>query len=340
MQSALRGPRAAKTVGTRGSARHAAPACRDSSSSFHFGSTLAGAVGLLYPPALTWFVELGLITPGLQLIMWGMGITLKLEDFARVLRRPGPILLGVMLQYSVMPLLGFAMANVFALPNAFAVGLMLVCCCPGGTASNVIAYLARADVALSVSMTAVSTLLAALMTPSLTTFLVGNRLDVDALGLFKSTALVVLVPVLLGLLMRHYLPKLSDRLIPIAPPIAVLMIVLIVGAVLGKQNAAVIAAGPQLLAAIVSTHTLGFALGLALGFLGGQRAVARTISIEVGMQNSGLGAVLARTNFSDPLVVIPSGISAIVHCILGSAVAALWSRTVESQGADGQRSAG
>jgi BASS family bile acid:Na+ symporter len=289
--------------------------------------TLGGVLALVYPPSFTWFLNLGLITPGLQIIMLGMGLTLELADFSRVLRTPAPIGWGVLLQYTVMPTLGWAMGHVFALPTPFAVGLVLVCCCPGGTASNVIAYLAKADVALSVSMTAFSTMLAALCTPLLTTWIVGSRVEVDGWGLFLSTAKVVLLPVAVGLFLRHYLPRLTARLLPIAPGAAVLMIVAIVAAILGAQKDAVLESGLSLLAAVVTTHLLGFLMGYVLASWGSHdSSVARTTAIEVGMQNSGLGAVLAQAHFANPLTAIPSAISAITHCIIGSACAAWWSR--------------
>ena len=198
------------------------------------------------------------------------------------------------------------MGYLFSLPTPFAVGLVLVCCCPGGTASNVIAYLAKADVALSVSMTAFSTILAALCTPLLTTWIVGSRVDVDGWGLFLSTAEVVLLPVALGLFLRRYLPRLTEWLLPIAPAAAVLMIVAIVAAILGAQKDAVLDSGFSLLGAVVTTHTLGFFMGYLLAAWGsGDDIVART---------------------TNPLTAIPSAISAITHCIIGSACAAWWSR--------------
>jgi BASS family bile acid:Na+ symporter len=267
------------------------------------------------------------VTPGLQIIMLGMGLTLEFSDFARVARTPAPILWGVLLQYTVMPLVGWGSSYLFDLPTPFAVGLILVCCCPGGTASNVIAYLAKADVALSVSMTAFSTMLAAACTPLLTTWLVGSRVDVDARGLLVTTAEVVLLPVVIGLVLRRYLPKVTEKILPFAPAAAVVMIVLIVAAILGAQKDAVLDSGWRLLAAVVTAHAVGFFLGYVFGGLaGGFGNVARTISIEVGMQNSGLGAVLAQAHFANPLTAIPSALSAMTHCIIGSAVAAWWSR--------------
>lgn len=294
---------------------------------FPWWVTLGGVVALIYPPVFVWFLDYGLITPGLQIIMLGMGLTLEFSDFSRVFRAPAPILWGVFLQYTVMPFLGWSMGYVFQLPTPLAVGLVLVCCCPGGTASNVIAYLAKADVALSVSMTALSTMLAAACTPLLTAWIVGSRVDVEGWGLFVSTAEVVLLPVAIGLYMRRYLPKLTETILPAAPVAAVLMIVLIVAAILGARKEAVLESGPLLLGAVVTVHTLGFFLGYLLGGLsGGFGSVARTTSIEVGMQNSGLGAVLAQAHFANPLTALPSAISAITHCLIGSALAAWWSR--------------
>lgn len=300
---------------------------------FPFWVILGGVVALIYPPTFVWFLDYGLITPGLQVIMLGMGLTLELSDFSRVFRAPAPILWGVLLQYTVMPFLGWAVGHLFALPTPFAVGLVLVCCCPGGTASNVIAYLAKADVALSVSMTALSTMLAAACTPLLTTWIVGSRVEVEAWGLFVSTAEVILLPVAVGLFLRSYLPTLTEKVLPAAPAAAVLMIVLIVAAILGASKEAVLDSGLHLLGAVATVHSSGFFLGYLLGGLGGGSGrVARTISIEVGMQNSGLGAVLAQAHFASPLTAIPSAISAITHCIIGSALAAWWSRRPPAEG--------
>jgi BASS family bile acid:Na+ symporter len=290
--------------------------------------TLGAALALVYPPAFTWFLPY--INPGLGVIMLGMGVTLTVDDFRRVATLRAPVLVGVALQYVLMPLLGFAMGRVFGLPTPFAVGLILVACCPGGTASNVVAYLAKADVALSVTMTAISTLLAAAMTPLLSTLLIGDAVEVDALAMLKTTAGVVLAPVVAGLVIRTYLPRVSRAILPIAPVAAVVAIVLIVSAILGLNRGALADAGPSLGLAVFCTHACGFALALVLGSaLTGQPAfgvVARTVSIEVGMQNSGLGSVLARAHFANPLTAVPSALSAVFHCVIGSALAAWWSR--------------
>ncbi len=280
---------------------------------------------MFFPPALTWF-QGPWITYGLGVIMLGMGLTLTADDFKRILIYPKWILLGVMLQYTVMPFAGLAMANLFALPKMMAVGLILVASCPGGTASNVVAFIARANVALSVSMTAFSTMLAIIMTPMLTDYLVGSRLDVDAWKLFIGTVKVVLVPILLGVSLNTFFHKTTEKLLPIAPPIAVIVIALIVGSIIGQGKAQILAAGPNLFLAIGLLHLIGFVLGyLVSKLLIKDEHVARTISIEVGMQNSGLGVVLAKQNFGQ-MATIPGAISALTHCIYGSIAVYLWSR--------------
>ena len=286
---------------------------------------VAGGVAFARPEALFW-MRGNLITIGLAIIMLGMGLTLETRDFRRVLENPGRVVLGVGLQYVVMPLSGLAFARLFQLPSEFAVGLILVASCPGGTASNVITFLARADLGLSVSMTAISTLLAAILTPLLTYWLVGDRMEVDALKLFWNTAQVVLLPVLAGVILNRYMQRVSAFLQPFAPPVAVIAIALIVGAVLAHKREAVLNAGWPLLSAIVSLHLSGFVFGYLLGRFSGSELAARTIGIEVGMQNSGLGVELARTNFPGTLADIPSAISATVHSVLGSLAAAIWSR--------------
>ena len=286
----------------------------------------ASILAMFFPELFTWFTG-NWITYGLGIIMLGMGLTLKLEDFQGVLKYPLWIGTGIALQYTVMPLLGWALGYVFQLPTPLAAGLVLVACCPGGTASNVISFLAKANVALSVTMTAVSTVLAALMTPTLTALLVGSRLEVSVLGLFLGTVKVVLVPVAIGVLLNHYLPQATKQLLPYSPLVAVLVITLIVASVIGASRELLLDSGLQLLGAVWSLHLLGFGLGYVISYvLFKQKLVSRTISIEVGMQNSGLGVVLARGNFTDPATAIPSALSSLTHCLIGSFVAALWRR--------------
>ena len=287
---------------------------------------VAGALALFHPPLFTWFSG-SLIVWGLAVIMLGMGITLSVGDFRRVATMPGAVLAGVVAQFLIMPLMGWLSAVAFALPPPLAVGVILVGCCPGGTASNVVSYLAGANVALSVLMTMCSTFAAVLMTPLLTRLLAGTLVPVDAWGLFLSTLQVVLLPVLLGLGINHAAPRLVDRVLPVAPLISVLTIVMICASIVGQSREALMESGVALLAAVFMLHAGGFGLGYIFGrVFGYDETINRTISIEVGMQNSGLGAVLARRHFADPATALPAAISATFHSVIGSALAAWWRR--------------
>lgn len=287
----------------------------------------ASLLALYHPPLFTWFSG-PLITIGLGVIMLGMGVTLDPGDFRRVLKQGYLVGVGVTLQYTVMPLMGWSVAWALDLPVPFAVGLILVSCCPGGTASNVISFLARADVPLSVTMTAVSTLLAVVMTPALTALLAGSRIDVPAWGLLLSTVQVVVLPVALGLVLKQYFPRVTRRILPAAPLVAVVMITLIVASIIGAGRREILDAGARLILAVFLLHAGGFLFGYALAWALTREIIpSRTISIEVGMQNSGLGVVLARQNFASPLVAIPSAISSLFHSLIASVLAGVWRRT-------------
>lgn len=285
-------------------------------------------IALWRPSAFAWFGPW--VVTGLGVIMLGMGVTLSLGDFARVLRTPRPILLGFAAQFSIMPLLGWAIAVAFRLPTELAVGLILVSCCPGGTASNVVTYIARANLALSLLMTMCSTFGAIVLTPLLTKWLVGERLPVDAWGLFESTVQVVLLPVLAGLALHHLAPRLVEKVTPLAPLVSVVVIALICAYVIGKNAELVRTHGAQLLAAVGLLHAGGFALGYTVTrVFGYEELVRRTVAIEVGMQNSGLGTVLATQHFTNPatglcLAAVPCAISATMHSLIGSALAVWW----------------
>ncbi len=287
---------------------------------------IVGGAGLalVWPALFTWFGGTWIVWT-LALVMLGMGLTLTLDDFRRIAVMPRAVALGFVAQYTIMPLLGWGVARLFSLDTPFAVGLILVSCCPGGTASNVVTYLARADVALSVVMTLCSTLAAVVMTPFLTQLLAGARVDVDVWGLLGSTFQVVLLPVVAGLVLNSLAPRAVARVLPIAPLASVLGITLIVASIVGQNAEAVRSSGFRLLAAVGLVHAGGFLLGYLVGCLFRYDVtVARTISIEVGMQNSGLGVVLARRHFADPLTAVPCAISSVMHSIFGSVLAGIW----------------
>ncbi len=286
---------------------------------------LAGLLALWWPPSFLWF-KTSYISWALAVIMLGMGVTLSVDDFRQVLKMPRAVAVGFFAQYLIMPSLGWSIAKGLNLSPDFAVGLILVACCPGGTASNVVTFLARANVPLSVLMTMCSTFAAVFMTPLLTKWLAGAYVQVSALGLFLDTVTVVLAPLLLGLALNTFFPGGVKRILPAAPLISVIAIVLVVASILADKAESVRESGGRLLLAVFLLHACGFGLGWGFGRLFGYgESVRRTIAIEVGMQNSGLGAALAKNNFASlPLAPTPCAISAVFHSVIGSVLAGIW----------------
>lgn len=270
----------------------------------------------------------------LGIIMFAMGLTLTLPDFALVARRPLPILIGVVAQYVIMPLVGLGVALLLQLPPELAVGVILVGSAPGGTSSNVISYLAKADTALSVAMTSISTLLAPLLTPLLTLWLAGSYLPVDAGSMAMSIVQMVLIPVVGGLVVRLLAGKLVNRILPALPWVSVAGISLVVIAVVSGSTDAIVSAGALVLLAVVLHNGIGYFLGYWAARLlrQGERA-ARTTSIEVGMQNSGLAATLAASAFT-PAAALPAAIFSIWHNLSGAVLAMYYRRSAEKHRTD------
>ena len=297
------------------------------------------ACGLaLYEPAwFAWFDKPKIIW-GLAVIMMGMGITLSVEDFKRVLVMPRAVAMGFVAQFLLMPFWGWTLAKVLNLPEDFAVGLILVSCCPGGTASNVVAYIARANVALSVLMTMCSTAGAIFLTPLLTSWLAGQYVPVDGVGLFASMIKIVLAPVAIGMALHHFFPKAVSVIMPVGPLVSVVVIALICASIIGARAEAVIESGAVLLLSVVFLHSLAFASGYFFARLFGyDELIRRTVAIEVGMQNSGLAAVLAAKHFvANPLATVPCAISATMHSVIGSILAGIWRMRMPNE-ADGDK---
>ncbi len=288
---------------------------------------LSALAALVFPDTLS-HLKPRLINPLLGVIMFGMGLTLRAEDFKVVFSRPRDVLIGCLAQFTVMPLLAFALTRIFRLEEALAIGVILVGCCPGGTASNVITYLAKGDLALSVGMTAVSTLLAPVLTPLLVWLLAGATVDVDVIGMLLSILWVVILPIALGLLVKRFWPRTTERAsayLPALSSLAICVIVLIVIA----ANAHKLLAGGLVILLVVVLHNL---CGLGAGYLIGSLlrltpAKRRAISIEVGMQNSGLASSLATLHFAAyPLATIPGALFSVWHNISGALVARAYSR--------------
>lgn len=282
------------------------------------------------PGAWTWFNPY--IQPGLGVIMLGMGLTLRFSDFVEVARQPRAIAIGVCLQFLIMPFSAWAIARAFHLEPGLAIGLILVGCCPGGTASNVICYMARANVPLSVLLTLTSTTAAIVATPLLTSWLAGAWLPVDAKALFSSMLLIVLIPLIAGIaintmMSRHPRACALHRWVDaLGPLVSVILIVLIVACIVGLKKPEIARSAAPLFVSVFLLHASGFLFGYLLAWLSGCReTLRRTISVEVGMQNSGLGATLATKHFAQyAMAPVPAAISAVYHCLIGSILAAWW----------------
>ncbi|XP_047172453.1 probable sodium/metabolite cotransporter BASS1, chloroplastic [Vigna umbellata] len=301
------------------------------SAAFPLWVTIGCVLGLFRPSCFNW------VTPklnifGLTVIMLGMGMTLTLDDLRGALSMPREVLLGFVLQYSVMPLSGFLVSKLLNLPSHYAAGIILVGCCPGGTASNIITYLARGNVALSVIMTAASTICAVVMTPFLTTKLAGKFVTVDASGLLISTLQVVLFPVLAGAFLNQYFQPLVKLVIPLMPPMAVAAVAILCGNAIAQSSSAILISGGQVILASSLLHASGFFFGYVITrMLGLDVSSSRTISIEVGMQNSALGVVLATKHFGDPLTAVPCAVSSVIQAIFGSMLAGIWRQSIPAE---------
>ncbi|QQC60090.1 bile acid:sodium symporter family protein [Rothia kristinae] len=266
------------------------------------------------------------ISPLLGVIMFGMGLTLTWPDFALIARRPIPVLIGVIAQFLIMPLLGAGIAAALQLPPALAAGVILVGCCPGGTASNVVSYLARGDVALSVAMTSVSTLIAPFLTPLLCLWLAGEYMSVNGTAMMVSILQVVLVPVLAGLLVRWLLPRLVLAVTPALPWVSVAAISVIVAIVVAGSAGAIVSAGALVLLAVVLHNGLGYLLGYGAAALFRMPVPSRrTTAIEVGMQNSGLATSLAKT-YLTPEAALPGAVFSVWHNVSGALLAVILRR--------------
>ena len=282
----------------------------------------AALLALIFPNVLQQ-IRPTVINYLLGVVMFGMGLTLNLNDFKIVFSRPKDVIIGCLAQFTIMPLLAWGLATVFQLDEALALGVVLVGCCPGGTASNVITYLAKGDLALSVGMTGVSTLLAPLLTPLLTWALAGKSVDVDVAGMLLSILWVVILPIVVGLTVKWIWPKFTEKATDYLPAISSIAISLIVAIVIGA-NASKLMAGGLIIVVVVMLHNLsGLGLGYLIGrVLGLSEPKKRAISIEVGMQNSGLASSLATIHFAAyPLATIPGAIFSVWHNISGAMVA-------------------
>lgn len=290
---------------------------------------LLSAIFAIAFPNIISNVKPTVINPLLGVIMFGMGLTLKAEDFRIIIIRPRDVIIGCLAQFTVMPLLAWGLSSIFKLDEALTVGVILVGCCPGGTASNVITYLAKGDLALSVGMTGLSTLLAPLTTPFLVWLLAGETVNVNIMGMLLSILWVVILPIAIGLIVKQLWPKqtaLATIYLPAFSSITICVIVLIIIA----TNAGKLLSGGFLIVFVVILHNVcGLGIGYGIGrLLSLPSAKRRTISIEVGMQNSGLASSLATLHFAAyPMATIPGAIFSVWHNISGAIVAKLYQKS-------------
>lgn len=288
-----------------------------------------GVLGAVAPWTLTWVGPY--VSWMLGVVMFGMGMTLRVEDFRNVLKAPWQVGLGVAAQFIIMPLVAYGLVKAFQLPPELAVGVILVGTCPGGTASNVIAYLAKGDVALSVSMTMTTTLLAPIVTPALTWFFADAWVNVSFVSMMLSIAEMVLAPVLLGLALHHFAERQTARIMPAMPLVSVVCIVLLVGCVVALSAAKLMEVGVLMFGLVVLHNSFGLLLGDVMAcacHLDSRKA--RTVAIEVGMQNSGMAASLAILYFN-PAAAIPGAIFSVWHNVSGSIVANYFARKEEKE---------
>lgn len=286
---------------------------------------LAAVVSYLEPTLILWVLPY--VSYLLGLIMFGMGMTLKKSDFAEVVKRPKDVIVGVVAHYVIMPLIAYALCVVFKLPPEMAVGVILVGCCPSGTASNVMCFLAKGDVALAVSVGTISTLIAPVMLPAILWLLADQWVTIPTTSLFISVIEIVIVPIILGVVANALLGNKVEKVTSALPLVSTVAIILIAGGVVAAshKHSELLNAATLILVPVVMLHNvLGFVLGFIFSrLLGMNHAKSRSITFEVGMQNSALGVALAMAFFS-PMAAIPATLFSIWHNVSGSLLASYW----------------
>ena len=282
-------------------------------------------ISLFAPETLTW-VSLSWVNPLLMLVMFAMGLTMKLSDFALVFSRPKEVIVGCLSQFLIMPLIAFILGRLFNLNNELLVGVVLVGTCPGGTSSNVITYLSKGDTALSIAMTSINTLLAAFLTPALTFFYLRTAVNVDVWVMFISLIQVVIIPVALGLIINKFFEKYTQKIIFTLPTLSITAICLIVASVVSHNSRKIMSVGLIVLVVVILHNLLGYLCGYLIGILFKMDTPRkRAISIEVGMQNSGLATSLAQTAFPNMLMAtVPGAIFSVWHNISGAILAGIF----------------
>ncbi len=287
----------------------------------------------LFAPASCLWIQTSWINYLLMIVMFGMGLTIKPEDFVLVFTHPKDILIGCLAQFTIMPLLAFLLGKAFGLEAGLLAGVILVGTCPGGTSSNVITYLSEGDVALSVGMTSVNTLLAPLLTPVITYLFLRTTVSVDVLAMFISIIKVVIVPIALGFVINHFFGKYTAKVKEALPLVSVLAITMIVAAVVSHNSEQILTTGAIIFLVVILHNLLGYGCGLLLGqALKLPLSKKKALSVEIGMQNSGLATSLAATAFPDlAMATVPGAIFSVWHNISGALLANIYRRMTEDK---------
>ena len=288
---------------------------------------MAVAISLIYPKSFEWVLGkyngINILNLLLSIVLFTMGTTLKADDFINVFKNPKGIAVGISAQYIIMPLIALALARAFSLDTALTVGLVLVGTVPGGTASDVITFLAKGDVALSVSLTAVSTLISPLLTPVITLLLIGNQIHFNPVDMFISIVEIVIIPIIVGLILNYKFPDFCEKLKDYLPTISSIVICLIVAGVIGANKQAILTSSIIIIAVIVLQYFIAMSLGFAIGrFAGMERKQIITVAIELAFQNSGLSTSLAKTHFPDlSQATVPGALYSVWQNFAGSILA-------------------
>ncbi len=283
---------------------------------------VAACLAYVFPESFKFLA--GYISILLGIVMFGMGLTLKASDFSEVFKRPKDVLIGILGQFVIMPVLAWLLCMLLGLEQEIAVGVILVGCCPGGTASNVMTFLGKGDVPLSVTISACTTVLAPIVTPALIYLFARQWVEVDPMSMFLSIVNIVILPIVAGVIINALFKKTVRNVVPALPLISVVAIVLIVSAVVSVSQQQIARTGLIIFAVVVLHNCLGLALGYVLAKLCGMSmAKKKALAIEVGMQNSGLGVALAMAHFS-PLSAVPSAIFSVWHNISGPILATIF----------------
>lgn len=285
---------------------------------------IAAVIGFIFPMQLStlsnWVPYL------LGIVMLGMGLNIDPKDFKIIFQAPRSVIIGVVLQYTIMPLSAFLIVKLFHLPPEIAIGVILVGCCPGGTSSNVMSYLANANVALSVAITSVSTLLAPFLTPALIYLFAHEWLQVSFISMFWSVVQVILIPIIIGFVLQKLFKTFADKTATALPIVSVIAISLILASVVGSSKAQILATGLLIFAVVILHNLIGYILGYTFAkILKLDRPDKKAVSIEVGMQNSGLAVSLATVHFN-PLSAVPGAVFSLIHNITGPILAKYWNK--------------